>query len=156
HLDEVGLVGVGHRRTGGLDQHARFAGAHRSVPLGQDHQVPAWLPDQAGERDQLLQACGRGSHRVARFVEGEKTTAEAASSLRWRWAWTAVGKRPSATAWMAILPMLDASIGPATTGRPLRSAVSWHNSSLRDPPPTIRIRSTSAPARSAASVMVST
>ncbi len=47
---------------------------------------------------------------------------------------------PTARAWMSALPIAVASTGPALTGRPVRSAVSWQSSALWEPPPTIAMR----------------
>ena len=44
--------------------------------------------------------------------------------------------RPTAIACTRTLPSAVASTGPANTGSPVRSAVSWHSSRLRAPPPT--------------------
>ena len=53
--------------------------------------------------------------------------------------------RPTARAWTRTLPSAAASTGPASTGRPQASAVSWHSSSLRAPPPTRCTTSTCRP-----------
>ena len=42
-----------------------------------------------------------------------------------------------AIACTSTLPSAVASIGPANTASPVRSAVSWHSSRLRAPPPTM-------------------
>ena len=55
------------------------------------------------------------------------------------------GAAPSARAWTSTLPSAVASAGPATTGSPHASAVSWHSSSLRDPPPTMCTTSACSP-----------
>jgi hypothetical protein len=47
--------------------------------------------------------------------------------------------------------MAVASTGPATTGRPVRFAVSWHSSAFREPPPTMCTRSIGWPLMRAAS-----
>ena len=47
------------------------------------------------------------------------------------------GSAPSARACTSTLPSAVASTGPASTGSPHASAVSWQSSSLRAPPPTI-------------------
>ena len=60
------------------------------------------------------------------------------------------GTAPGARAWTSTLPRAVASTGPATTSRPVASAVSWQSSSFCEPPPTTWMTSTSAPASSAA------
>ncbi len=46
--------------------------------------------------------------------------------------------------------MVVASTGPATTGRPQASTVSWHSNRFRDPPPTMCTTATCRPVSSAA------
>ena len=52
---------------------------------------------------------------------------------------------PCARAWTRTLPSAVASTGPATTGSPQASAVSWQSSSFRAPPPTRWTTSTGSP-----------
>ena len=52
---------------------------------------------------------------------------------------------PAARACTSTLPSAVASTGPASTSRPVTSAVSWHSSSLRAPPPITWIVRTSRP-----------
>ncbi len=59
-------------------------------------------------------------------------------------------RRRRGRAWASTLPRAVASTGPATTGRPLASAVSRHSRSLRLPPPTRCTTSISTAERAAA------
>ena len=43
---------------------------------------------------------------------------------------------PRVRAWTSTLPSAEASTGPASTGTPQASAVSWQSRALREPPPT--------------------
>ena len=58
---------------------------------------------------------------------------------------------PRARAWTSTLPKAAASTGPASTGNPSASEVSWHSSSLCAPPPTRCTTSTSRPESRSAS-----
>src|SRR5262245_56527050 len=58
------------------------------------------------------------------------------------------GTAPSARPCTSTLPRAAASTGPATTGRPHASAVSWHSRWFRAPPPTIWTVSTCRPVSS--------
>ena len=55
------------------------------------------------------------------------------------------GEETAARAWTSTLPSAVASTGPAMTGSSHASAVSWHNSVLRAPPPTRWTTSTGRP-----------
>ena len=56
-------------------------------------------------------------------------------------------RHPAAPYRADVFPSAVASTGPAITGTPARSAVAWHSSALRAPPPTMLMDARVVPAR---------
>ena len=83
------------------------------------------------------------AQRVEELHEGSYLRRGVTAAIRWRMSSSVPGMMPAARAWMTTLPSAVASTGPAITGRPVASAVSWQSRSFCEPPPTMWTTSTS-------------
>ena len=127
----------------------RFRAAARSSSAGRAASGNGGVPAKRG--------VGGGSWRgdVMRRRPPARTAAGARCRARSREARRGRRRRgPSVRAWTRMLPMAVASTGPATTRRPVASAVSWHSRAFCEPPPTTWMTSIGRPARRAASSIV--
>ena len=105
--------------------------------------------------------CGRGGAAAAPHVHASQSRCAARSVVRRGCGGSArasrpgrAGRRRAARACTSPLPSAAASAGPASTGTPRASAVSWQSRAFCEPPPTRCTTSTSRPARVAASRML--
>ena len=102
----------------------------------------------------IMPRCAVGSRASAaaqsRSSRGSKRRSSWVRRTRSRMAARSGRSTPRVRAWTSTLPSAEASAGPASTGSPHASAVSWQSRSLRAPPPTTWTTATSRPARAAA------
>ena len=94
------------------------------------------------------------AQRVEEPHEGSYLRRGVTAAIRWRMSSSVPGMLPAARAWTTTLPSAVASTGPAITGRPVASAVSWPSRSFCAPPPTMWTTSMSRSASAAAWRMV--
>ena len=133
------------------------------LDAGRPVQRPRRVPVVARPVDTDVQALHAGSLTAARKAllgaAPRRFGARARKVPPRRPGWCAAGRAarrspppstPAARAWTSALPSAAASTGPATTGSPQASAVSWQSRALRAPPPTTCTTSTSRPDSSAA------
>ena len=116
----------------------RGTGGSSGVEYLRSHALPAGLPRPVGDplaaliqRDGAFSALRLRSRDVAR-IGGEACVAR----IRARRTSRSPSIQPCDRACTSTLPSAVASTGPAMTGRPQASAVSWHSSAFRAPPPT--------------------